>query len=152
MTLHRRLLAAALTVLVALSGTAASAQQPQLNLPRVTLQAGMYQIDAQVAQTADQRTVGLMWRREMPTHEGMLFVFEQASPQCFWMMNTLIPLTAAFVADDGTIVNLADMQPQTTQSHCSAKPVRYVLEMNQGWFAKRGIKAGARLAGGPFGR
>ncbi len=135
-----------------LGSTGAIAQQPQLNLPRVTLQAGMYQIDAQVAQTADQRTVGLMWRKEMPAHEGMLFVFEQASPQCFWMMNTLIPLTAAFVADDGTIVNLADMQPLSTQSHCSTKPVRYVLEMNQGWFAKRGIKAGARLAGGPFGR
>ncbi len=148
----RRLLAALLPLLLAFAGPATLAQQPQLNLPRVTLQAGMYQIDAQVAQTADQRTVGLMWRREMPAHEGMLFIFEQASPQCFWMMNTLIPLTAAFVADDGTIVNLADMQPLNTQSHCSAKPVRYVLEMNQGWFAKRGIKPGTRLTGGPFSR
>ena len=152
MTHHRRLFTAALLAVLTLAGPAAFAQQPQLNLPRVTLQAGMYQIDAQVAQTVDQRTVGLMWRKEMPTHEGMLFVFEQSSPQCFWMMNTLIPLTAAFVADDGTIVNLADMQPQTTTSHCSLKPVRYVLEMNQGWFAKRGIKAGSRLTGGPFGR
>ncbi len=149
--IHRGLMALFFQCLL-LGSTGAIAQQPQLNLPRVTLQAGMYQIDAQVAQTADQRTVGLMWRKEMPAHEGMLFVFEQASPQCFWMMNTLIPLTAAFVADDGTIVNLADMQPLSTQSHCSTKPVRYVLEMNQGWFAKRGIKAGARLAGGPFGR
>jgi uncharacterized membrane protein (UPF0127 family) len=68
------------------------------------------------------------------------------------MKNTLLPLTAAFVADDGTIVNLADMKPQTLDSHCSAKPVRYVLEMNQGWFAKRSIKAGAKLQGTPFKR
>jgi uncharacterized membrane protein (UPF0127 family) len=66
------------------------------------------------------------------------------------MMNTLLPLTAAFVADDGTVVNLVDMQPQTTDSHCSAKPVRYVLEMNLGWFAKKGIQAGAKLTGEPF--
>ena len=124
---------------------------PQLNLPRVNLAAGMFQIDAQVAQTPSQRAIGLMHRKEMPTHEGMLFVFEQPSQQCFWMKNTLIPLTAAFLADDGRIVNLADMKPQTTDSHCSAQPVRYVLEMNQGWFAKRGLKAGSRLSGGPFG-
>ena len=66
------------------------------------------------------------------------------------MRNTLIPLTAAFVADDGTIVNLADMKPQSDDSHCSAKPVRFVLEMNQGWFAQRGLRAGARLTGVPF--
>ncbi len=128
----------------------AAAQQPQMNLRRVTLSAGMHQIDAQVAQTVDQRSIGLMWRREMPQHEGMLFVFEQPSVQCFWMMNTYLPLTAAFIDDDGRIVNLADMQPLKTDSHCSARPVRYVLEMNQGWFAKRGLRAGARLAGGPF--
>ena len=93
-----------------------------------------------------------MFRREMPQHEGMLFVFEQPATQCFWMKNTQLPLTAAFVADDGSIVNLADMQPLSEESHCSAKPVRYVLEMNQGWFAKRGIKAGTKLGGAPFNR
>jgi uncharacterized membrane protein (UPF0127 family) len=91
-----------------------------------------------------------MFRTDMPAHEGMLFVFDQLATQCFWMKNTLIPLTAAFVADDGTIVNLADMKPQTTDSHCSAKPVRFVLEMNQGWFAKRGLKAGSKLSGVVF--
>jgi hypothetical protein len=128
----------------------AAAQDAQLNLPRVTLSAGMHRIDAQVAHTPDHRTIGLMYRKEMPQHEGMLFVFEQPSEQCFWMKNTLLPLTAAFVADDGTIVNLADMKPQTTESHCSHKPVRYVLEMNQGWFAKKGVKPGDKLAGKPF--
>ena len=124
--------------------------QPQLSLPRAKLLAGMYQIDAQLALTPEQRQIGLMYRADMPLHEGMLFVFEQATQQCFWMKNTLLPLTAAFVADDGTIVNLVDMKPQTTDSHCSAKPVRFVLEMNQGWFAKRAIKAGYKLAGKPF--
>jgi uncharacterized protein len=127
-----------------------AAQEPQMQLPRVRLSAGMHQIEAQVAQTPEARTIGLMFRKEMPQHEGMLFVFEQASVQCFWMKNTLLPLTAAFVADDGTVVNLADMKPQTTDSHCSARPVRYVLEMNQGWFEKKGIKPGFKLSGAPF--
>lgn len=110
----------------------------------------MFLIDAQLATTPDERSTGLMYRREMPQNEGMLFIFEQPSTQCFWMKNTLLPLTAAFVANDGTIVNLVDMKPQTTDSHCSAKPVRFVLEMNQGWFAKKGIKAGFKLTGKPF--
>lgn len=120
-----------------------------MDLPRAQLQVGMHLMHVQVASTGREREVGLMWRQEMPTQEGMLFVFEQPAGQCFWMRNTLIALTAAFVADDGTIVNLADMQPQTDTSHCSAQPVRFVLEMNQGWFAKRGIRAGYKLTG-PF--
>ena len=118
--------------------------------PRTTLMAGMYRIDAQVASTNAQRQIGLMHRQEMPQHEGMLFVFEQPAVQCFWMKNTLIPLTAAFVADDGAIVNLADMKPLDESSHCSAEPVRYVLEMNQGWFEQRHLTAGAKLRGKPF--
>ncbi len=128
----------------------AQQDQPQLNLPRTRLSAGMHQIDSQVAATPEQRQIGLMFRRDMPTHEGMLFVFEQPGVQCFWMKNTLMPLTAAFLADDGTIVNLADMKPQSLDSHCSAKPVRFVLEMKQGWFAQRGVKPGAKLSGAPF--
>jgi uncharacterized membrane protein (UPF0127 family) len=133
--------------------TSASAQSnlgPQLGLARTQLTAGMHRLDVQLAQTPEQRQIGLMWRKDMPVHEGMLFVFEQATTQCFWMRNTLIPLTAAFVEDDGTIVNLADMQPQSDDSHCSSKPVRFVLEMNQGWFAKRQIKPGAKLGGTVF--
>ena len=123
---------------------------PQLQLPKVSLSAGMHLIQAQLAQDFEQRQIGLMWRKEMPQNEGMLFVFEQAAVQCFWMRNTLIPLSTAFVADDGTIVNLAEMKPLTEESHCSKKPVRYVLEMNQGWFAKRNIQAGFKLTGPGF--
>ena len=139
-------------LLASLSTWAAAQSGPQLQLPRTKLTAGMHMLDVQVAQTPEQRQIGLMFRKDMPQHEGMLFVFEQAATQCFWMRNTLIPLTAAFVADDGTIVNLADMKPQSDDSHCSTKPVRYVLEMNVGWFAKRQIKAGYQLGGQVFGR
>jgi uncharacterized membrane protein (UPF0127 family) len=123
---------------------------PQSDLPQVKLTAGMHLIDAQLARTPEQREIGLMYRAKMPAQEGMLFEFEAPGVQCFWMKNTLLPLTAAFVADDGRIVNLVDMKPQTTDSHCSKEPVRYVLEMNQGWFAKRGIVAGNRLGGAGF--
>ena len=142
------LISAAVSGLMALAAAlpAAAQEEPQTRLPRVELTAGMHRIDAQLAQTVEQRMTGLMYRKEMPQHEGMLFVFEQPTMQCFWMRNTYLPLTAAFVADDGTIVNLADMPPLSTESHCSAKPVRYVLEMNQGWFAKKGIKAGMKLS------
>jgi uncharacterized protein len=135
--------------LLTLAAGLSHAQEPQMDLQRIKLGAGMHRIDTQVAQSPEQRQVGLMWRKSMPTNEGMLFIFEQPSQQCFWMKNTLLPLTAAFVADDGTIVNLADMKPQTTEPHCSKQPVRYVLEMNKGWFAKKGIQAGAKLTGLP---
>jgi len=138
------------SVLMLVLTRALAQDAPQLDLPRTTLQAGMHLIQAQVASTPQQRAIGLMHRADMPANEGMLFVFEQPAVQCFWMKNTLLPLTAAFVQDDGTVVNLADMQPQSLDSHCSASPVRYVLEMHQGWFAKRGIQSGFRLSGPPF--
>ena len=139
-----------IALLALVAAGAALAQEPQTDLPRVKLSAGMHIIDAQVASTPDQRMTGLMHRKEMPQQEGMLFVFEVPSQQCFWMKNTLLPLSVAFVADDGAIVNIEDMAPQTVDSHCSHKPVRYVLEMNKGWFARRGIKPGARLGGPMF--
>lgn len=128
----------------------ASAQDDPQRLPSITLGAGMHLIQAEVAQTPEQRAIGLMHRRSMETNRGMLFVFESASTQCFWMKNTLLPLSIAFLADDGSVVNVADMKPQTLDSHCSDKPVRFALEMNLGWFAKRGIKSGSRLRGEPF--
>lgn len=140
----------ALALAALLAAAAFAQEQPQMNLPRVKLTAGMHVIDAQVASTPDQRMTGLMFRQEMPQHEGMLFVFEYPTQQCFWMKNTLLPLSVAFISDDGTIANIDEMKPQTLDSHCSVKPVRYVLEMNTGWFSKKGIKAGTRLEGAPF--
>lgn len=140
---------ATLALLTLCTHAGANEGQPQ-NLPAINLQAGMHVIRAQVAQTPEQRSTGLMHRKEMPANEGMLFVFEAPGQQCFWMKNTLLPLSIAFIADDGRVVNIEEMKPQTLQSHCSKEPVRYVLEMNQGWFAKRGIKAGTKLSGVPF--
>jgi len=142
-------LAPAAAVAVGPAAAQDDAGQPQ-RLQAITLNAGMHNIRAELALTPDQRQKGLMHRRDLGSHEGMLFVFDSPMPQCFWMKNTPTPLTIAFLADDGSIVNLADMKPFDESSHCSAKPVRYVLEMNQGWFAKRGIKAGFKLGGQPF--
>jgi len=143
-----RIKRATLAALLWSCATALWAQAQQL--ATTPLRAGMHQIQAQLAQSPEQRAIGLMHRKDMPQHEGMLFVFESRETQCFWMKNTLLPLSIAFVADDGRIVSIADMKPLDETSHCSAEPVRYALEMNQGWFAKRGLKAGAKLAGSPF--
>jgi hypothetical protein len=144
--------ALALGALLWLAGTQAAQAQngPQPRLQTIDLTAGMHVIRAELAITPAQQATGMMFRTEMPGNEGMLFVNNDLGVRCFWMRNTLIPLTIAFLAEDGTIVNLADMQPRSEASHCSAQPVRYALEMRQGWFAKRGIQAGARLRGKPF--
>jgi len=139
-----------LFALCALHGTASAQQGPQHGLQHATISASFYQLDVELALTPEQQEIGLMFRRALPQTEGMLFVFPAPSQQCFWMKNTLVALTAAFVADDGSIVNLEDMKPQTTTSHCSIKPVRFVLEVPQGWFAKRGMKANTRLQGAMF--
>ena len=128
------------------------AQEAAQSLPAIRLTAGMHIVKAEVAQSANERAIGLMHRKSMPTNDGMLFVFEQPAPQCFWMKNTLLPLSIAFVADDGTVSSIEEMAPGSLDSHCSKQPVRYALEMNQGWFAKRGIKPGSKLGGKPFER
>ena len=120
-------------------------------LPQTKLQAGMQLIQAEVANTPEERETGLMFRRELSGNHGMLFAFEDDRPVCMWMKNTLIPLTVAFIDDHGTITNTADMQPQTLDSHCAVQNVRFALEMPFGWFAKRGIKPGFTLRGAPFG-
>ena len=144
-----RTLVSALVASLLWAGTASAQDGPQ-RLPAIRLTAGMHLIQAELAQSPDERSTGLMFRTAMGANEGMLFAFEQAGTQCFWMKNTLLPLSVAFVADDGSVVNIDEMKPQTLNSHCSTRPVRFVLEMNEGWFAKRGIKAGARLQGAPF--
>lgn len=149
MTYVNRFLAFALA---ALAFEAALAQSgPQGRLATVPITAGMHVIQAELAVTPQQQMTGMMFRTTMGANEGMLFVNDEPGMRCFWMRNTLLPLTIAFIDDDGTIVNLADMAPRSEASHCSEKPVRFALEMNQGWFAKRGIKAGFKLRGKPFG-
>jgi uncharacterized membrane protein (UPF0127 family) len=116
-------------------------------LPAVDLAVGMYLVHAEVADSMSTRMEGLMYRKSMPQGAGMVFVFDENATQCMWMKNTLIPLAVAFIDEAGTIINIAEMQPQSEQTHCATRPARYALEMNKGWFSQRGIKAGAKFRG-----
>ena len=145
----RTCLAQALAAL-ALAFTAASGQaqtSPQPPLPAVQLQTGLYVIKAEVANSYGTRMMGLMLREKMATNEGMLFLFPEREKQCMWMKNTLLPLSVAFMSQDGTILNIEDMKPQTEDSHCSKGIAPYALEMNLGWFKQKGIKAGSKISG-----
>jgi uncharacterized membrane protein (UPF0127 family) len=153
MTSIKRLAVLALVGFVGLVSLGAQAQSgPQPKLPTTPLTIGIHVVQAELAVTPEQQATGMMFRTRMGTNEGMLFVNDDAGVRCFWMRNTLVPLSIAFIADDGTIVNTADMEPRSEKSHCSAQPVRFALEMNLGWFAKRGIKPGAKISGKPFRR
>jgi uncharacterized membrane protein (UPF0127 family) len=118
---------------------------PNARLEQIDIKAGMHLIKAEVAADIATRTRGLMMREKLGPNEGMIFVFPDKASHCFWMRNTLVALSIAFLDDDGTIANIEDMKPQTEDSHCPVRAVRYALEMEQGGFARRGIKAGARL-------
>ena len=115
--------------------------------PMIELTVGIHRISAEVAADQRSRMQGLMMRKSMPTNHGMLFVFPQADRYCMWMRNTLIPLSVAFLDEQGNILNIEEMQPQTENNHCAQTPAHFALEMNRGWFSDRGIKAGQRIAG-----
>lgn len=143
----KKLLATSTSALLLLASASANAQQA--NFPITKLSAGMHMIKAEVAATDPHRQQGLMHREKMANNAGMVFVFDQPMTQCMWMKNTLLPLSVAFIDDQGKIVNIEDMKPQTLESHCSTKPVRYALEMNLGWFKQKNIKPGMAIEGLP---
>ncbi|HTN48389.1 MAG TPA: DUF192 domain-containing protein [Burkholderiaceae bacterium] len=132
-----------------LSVAAVAQTGPQPTLPTTRLTAGMHIITAEVAAAPLSRTVGMMFRETVAPNHGMLFVFEDKGQQCFWMRNTLLPLSIAFIEDDGTILQIADMAPKSEALHCSQGPVRYALEMEQGWYAKKGMVVGSKIRGLP---
>lgn len=127
--------------------SAGAGAQGQPTLPSVPLTAGLYLIKAEVAASYGTRMQGLMQREKMGANEGMLFVFPDRDKQCMWMKNTLLPLSVAFLDDNGAIINVEDMKPQTETSHCSTGPARFALEMNLGWFKSKNIKTGAKISG-----
>ena len=133
-----------LCALLALAGCSLMASA---EMPLIELSAGFHRIEAEVAADAQNRQVGLMNRKTMPTQRGMLFVFTEKNTHCMWMRNTFIPLSVAFLDEDGVIINIEDMQPQTENNHCAKVPARFALEMNLGWFAQRAIKPGSKLNG-----
>lgn len=131
-----------------LSSAPTLAQQAP-RFPVVSLTAGIHVIKAEVAAKDEERQQGLMMREKMAANEGMVFVFEAPAGVCMWMKNTLLPLSVAFIDEGGKIINIEDMKPQTTESHCAKKLVRYALEMNQGWFKQKNIKPGSLIEGLP---
>ncbi|WP_296658880.1 DUF192 domain-containing protein [Paraburkholderia sp.] len=126
----------------------AGAKQPNA-FPRAKLTAGMYVIDAAVAANDADREQGLMYRSQLGPNEGMLFAFGENAVHCFWMKNTLIPLSIAFMRADGTITDIDEMQAETTNNHCPRNNGVFALEMSKGWFASKGIKPGMQIQGLP---
>jgi uncharacterized protein len=141
-------LRAHLAGLLAAASLVAAADSPVL-LPQLQLQAGAHAFTAEVARTPQQRARGLMGRTRLDDGAGMLFVFESAARHCFWMRDTPLPLSIAFVDTGGRIVSLADMQPHSETLHCPPADIRYALEVKQGEFHRRGIAAGTRVDGLP---
>ena len=127
--------------------TLLASTQALAQMPRIELSASFHRIDAEVAADQQNRMQGLMNRRSMATNQGMLFVFTHPDRHCMWMRNTLLPLSVAFLDEQGRILNIEDMKPQTENNHCASSPARFALEMNQGWFANKGIKVGQRIGG-----
>lgn len=128
---------------------AAAAQESPTEFRVIPLSAGIHVIRAEVVMAPGERAKGLMNRPALGANQGMVFLFDEPAVQCMWMRNTLIPLSVAFIADDGRILNIEDMAARSDDNHCATKPARYALEMNRGWFAKHGIAAGARISGLP---
>lgn len=118
-------------------------------LPVTTLTIGQQDVRAEVAANDPTREHGLMGRKSLPGNHGMLFVFDSAAPQCFWMKDTPLPLSIAFIQADGTILSIDDMQPFSEAVHCPPGPIVYALEMRQGWFRHAGIVAGEAVKGLP---
>ncbi|MBI2295828.1 MAG: DUF192 domain-containing protein [Betaproteobacteria bacterium] len=127
---------------LALAAMGARAQPPE-----IPVSINGHKLTVEVAHTDAVRTQGLMHRRMLPENRGMLFVFPETALHSMWMMNTYIPLSVAFLDERGVIINIADMEPHTRSTHSAAKPARYALEVNWGWFSKRAIKPGARIEG-----
>lgn len=118
-------------------------------LPTAEITVGSQRVHVEVAATEAARSQGLMHRTSLPADQGMLFVFDGPGSVCFWMKNTPLPLSIAFISPTGKIINIADMQPHTLDSHCPAGPMLYALEMQQGWFRQHQVKAGAMVSGLP---
>lgn len=116
-------------------------------MPSIALTASFHRIEAEVAADQASRMQGLMHRKSMAPNQGMLFVFPHPDRYCMWMRNTFLPLSVAFLDDEGKILNIEDMKPQTEDNHCAGAPARFALEMNRGWFADKGIKPGQRIGG-----
>ena len=133
--------------LVATGAPASSFAQVNKNLPVIDLTIKTSKLKAEVAADNNTRSTGLMNRFSLAPDHGMIFVFAQSEPLAFWMRNTFVPLSIAYIDSKGVIVNIVDMKPQDESTHPSAGPAMFALEMKQGWFKERGIVAGDKVNG-----
>jgi len=115
----------------------------------ISLAVGKHPIRVEVVQKDEDLARGLMFREKLGKNDGMLFIFADPGYHSMWMMNTLIPLSVAFLDRDGVILNIEDMEPKTTDSHMAAGPAVYAVETNKGWFAERKLKPGDKVTGLP---
>ena len=139
----------ALTLFLAMSPADAQMGKPNTGLPTAKLRIGDITLTAEVAATNEQRSTGLMYRFSLAPDSGLLFVFDAPRPLSFWMRNTYVALSIAFIDAHGTILNIEDMAPRDERSTWSTGAALYALEMRKGWFAQKGIRAGARVEGLP---
>jgi uncharacterized membrane protein (UPF0127 family) len=112
----------------------------ELPIEREGLQVAI--VKAEIARTQDERSQGLMFRKKLPDGEGMIFVFEKDEVLSFWMKNTSIPLSIAYIASDGRIIEIKDMYPHDENPVMSSRSARYALEVPQGWFSRTGVHTG----------
>ncbi len=141
-----RALPALLVLLCCVNAKAPDAPAPGARVVVETSSGARHAVRVELARTDAERARGLMWRERLDPDAGMLFLFEETAPHGFWMKNTLIPLDMIFIADDGRIVGIVESAaPQTTTLRETGAPSRYVLEVNGGWTAARGVRAGDRV-------
>ena len=120
---------------------------PQPKLPTVKLWVGTNQVTAEIASTQQQIQTGMMFRTNMAEMDGMIFVFPQPNQVAFYMRNTLIPLSCAYIDPEGTILETFEMQPlNETAIPSKSHQVQYVLEMKQGWFTRHNIRPGMAIS------
>ena len=136
-------------LLASMSASAQPADGKPQSLPITTIRVGPHPVAAEVAATPDQRTIGLMYRFSLPADHGMLFVFPEPQPLSFWMRNTYIPLSIAYIDAEGRILNVVEMAPRSDATHPSRGEALYALEMRKGWFADKGVGPGTRVTGLP---
>lgn len=160
----KRLVVSAAMIAMGIMGTTATARASEplapstappiqdassAQLPRMALKIGDRRVIVEVAADDASRSRGLMFRARLSADHGMLFVFPEAAQLCFWMKNTPLPLSIAFIDAQGQIVSLSDMQPHSLDTHCAIAPALYALEMTQGWFAQHGARPGTLVHGLP---
>ncbi len=125
---------------------ACGSKHPESGLPVIKIDVGDKTVKAEVAVSETEQARGLMYRRSLGKHDAMLFVYEQDRVLSFWMKNTFVPLDILYIKADKTVATIKQMQPQTTKTHSSEVPVRYALEVNQGWAKANGIEPGTQVS------